>query len=81
MLQIKNTTRIKTSDAISKEKFEAELKELEVVEFKEPQGCRCGEILRGLVDSGDCPLFKKVCTPDHPVGPCMVPRGELQYKL
>jgi len=38
----------------------------------EPRGCRCAEILRGLVRPPDCLLFRKVCTPRTPVGPCMV---------
>ncbi len=41
-------------------------------ETREPAGCLCGEILRGLKTPADCPLFKKACTPEHPVGPCMV---------
>jgi hydrogenase expression/formation protein HypD len=35
-------------------------------------GCGCGDILRGIKLPNDCPLFKKVCTPVNPVGPCMV---------
>jgi len=38
----------------------------------EPTGCRCGEILCGLIEPMDCPLFDKKCTPDEPVGACMV---------
>jgi len=38
----------------------------------EPQGCRCGEILKGICQPADCPLFGKRCTPGLPVGPCMV---------
>jgi hydrogenase expression/formation protein HypD len=38
----------------------------------EPQGCRCGDILRGAAIPGDCALFGKACTPARPVGPCMV---------
>jgi hydrogenase expression/formation protein HypD len=36
------------------------------------RGCRCGEILKGLVKPEECPLFGKVCTPLNPVGACMV---------
>ncbi|MCX5900858.1 MAG: hydrogenase formation protein HypD [Proteobacteria bacterium] len=36
------------------------------------KGCRCGDILRGIIEPPDCPLFKKVCTPQNPTGPCMV---------
>jgi hydrogenase expression/formation protein HypD len=35
-------------------------------------GCRCGDILRGKVSPFDCPLFAGVCTPESPVGACMV---------
>ena len=38
----------------------------------EPKGCFCGEVLRGVKNPVDCPLFRKVCTPGNPVGPCMV---------
>jgi hydrogenase expression/formation protein HypD len=35
-------------------------------------GCRCGDVLRGLIDPPACPLFNKACRPDRPLGPCMV---------
>ncbi len=41
-------------------------------EPKEPAGCKCGELLRGLITPRECPLFSRGCTPAHPVGPCMV---------
>ena len=34
--------------------------------------CRCGTVLRGDCNPTDCPLFGKLCTPQHPVGACMV---------
>ena len=34
--------------------------------------CICGDILRGFKTPGDCKLFGKVCTPQNPVGACMV---------
>jgi len=37
-----------------------------------PSACRCGEVLRGVMRPGECPLFDQVCTPSHPLGPCMV---------
>jgi hydrogenase expression/formation protein HypD len=37
-----------------------------------PQGCSCGEVLKGKIGPKDCPLFAKTCTPENPVGPCMV---------
>jgi hydrogenase expression/formation protein HypD len=38
----------------------------------DPPGCRCGDVLRGDIAPPACPLFRKVCTPESPVGPCMV---------
>ena len=34
--------------------------------------CRCGEVITGRLRPEDCPLFGKRCTPEDPVGPCMV---------
>jgi hydrogenase expression/formation protein HypD len=34
--------------------------------------CACGNILKGLLLPPECPNFAKTCTPDHPIGPCMV---------
>jgi hydrogenase expression/formation protein HypD len=42
------------------------------VETREAEGCICAEILRGLKTPPGCPLFGSACTPEHPVGPCMV---------
>jgi hydrogenase expression/formation protein HypD len=39
---------------------------------EEPRGCLCGQVLCGLIEPSRCGLFGKKCTPDHPVGPCMV---------
>lgn len=39
---------------------------------KEPPGCICGDILRGVKTPLQCKLFGKTCMPDSPVGPCMV---------
>jgi len=43
-----------------------------VEETREPKGCICGEILKGLQKPFDCKLFGKSCTPSDPVGACMV---------
>jgi hydrogenase expression/formation protein HypD len=45
---------------------------LELKESPEPAGCMCGEILKGLKKPPECPLFREQCTPQAPVGPCMV---------
>ena len=41
-------------------------------ERPEPAGCQCGEVLRGAVEPEECGLFGRGCTPEHPIGPCMV---------
>ena len=38
----------------------------------EPELCSCGDILRGVKVPTECPLFGTGCTPESPVGPCMV---------
>jgi len=45
---------------------------LAVTPSREPPGCRCGEVLRGVIEPPDCALFGRVCTPRRPIGPCMV---------
>jgi len=45
---------------------------IKIKPVKEPAGCRCGDILKGLIYPDECPLFAKVCNPKKPVGPCMV---------
>jgi hydrogenase expression/formation protein HypD len=56
----------------ARKKYETELRPLSEEEFAEPVGCLCGEVLRGLISSKQCPLFGNECTPENPVGPCMV---------
>jgi hydrogenase expression/formation protein HypD len=36
------------------------------------RGCRCGDVLRGVITPPQCPLFRNVCTPWSPQGACMV---------
>jgi len=48
------------------------LREVVGKEFREPPGCLCGEVLRGVKTSRECHLFGSKCTPEHPIGPCMV---------
>lgn len=36
--------------------------------------CRCGEVLQGIIEPKQCPLFSKVCNPENPQGACMVSR-------
>jgi len=39
---------------------------------EEPAGCRCGDVLKGICSPEECSLFGNKCTPEYPVGPCMV---------
>jgi hydrogenase expression/formation protein HypD len=38
----------------------------------EHPACHCGEVLRGVATPLDCKVFGNACTPEHPLGPCMV---------
>jgi hydrogenase expression/formation protein HypD len=44
----------------------------ETTGIPEPELCSCGDILRGVKIPTECPIFGTGCTPDSPVGPCMV---------
>jgi len=50
----------------------AERFEPETTGIAEPGLCSCGDILRGVKIPTECPLFGTGCTPDSPIGPCMV---------
>ncbi len=53
--------------------FDAVLRFDPVIEpTRDPKGCRCGDVLRGIMAPNECPLFRTVCSPENPVGPCMV---------
>ncbi len=55
------------------ERFDAERAfEIDPGPTIEHKGCLCGEVLRGVKRPTDCRLFRHACTPEHPVGPCMV---------
>ncbi|MDJ0931245.1 hydrogenase formation protein HypD [Breoghania sp.] len=38
----------------------------------DPKSCACAEIVRGLKRPEQCPLFGRACTPDDPIGSCMI---------
>lgn len=38
----------------------------------EASSCRCGDVIKGIIEPLECPLFGGSCIPDSPVGPCMV---------
>ena len=55
------------------ERFDARKRfEPDVEPTRHPTGCRCGDVLRSAITPHGCPLFKKACTPENPLGPCMV---------
>jgi hydrogenase expression/formation protein HypD len=58
----------------ARKRYEEIIGSVDYSAYREPPGCKCGELLRGLSVPEECPLFGKRCTPDNPVGPCMVSR-------
>ena len=45
---------------------------IETIQIADVKGCDCPAILRGLKKPTDCKLFGTVCTPENPIGSCMV---------
>ena len=45
---------------------------LETLPAPKPTACRCGQVITGRLGPTGCPLFGTRCTPEDPVGPCMV---------
>lgn len=55
------------------EAFDARKKfRVPLIQGKPNPACRCGDVLQGKCKPSDCKVFGKVCTPQHPVGACMV---------
>lgn len=53
--------------------FDGELEfKVKVPKTGKKSACICGEIIQGLKSPKECKLFKKPCTPEKPIGPCMV---------
>ncbi|HEX3010825.1 MAG TPA: hydrogenase formation protein HypD [Syntrophomonadaceae bacterium] len=53
--------------------FDARSKfDIKVSAADDDDGCRCGDVLRGVITPLECPMFGKACTPEKPVGACMV---------
>ncbi len=40
--------------------------------IEEHKGCRCAEVILGIVEPIQCPMYAKLCNPQNPIGPCMV---------
>ncbi len=45
---------------------------IEFANVADPAGCRCADVLRGVIRPSECPLFGRVCNSVNPAGPCMV---------
>ena len=43
-----------------------------VADGHEPKACSCGDVLKGIKIPADCTLFGRACTPEKPIGACMV---------
>lgn len=53
--------------------FDAERRfQIPLLSSKDNKACECGAILRGVKRPQDCKIFGTVCTPDNPIGSCMV---------
>jgi hydrogenase expression/formation protein HypD len=46
--------------------------ELPGLRVADPKACQCGEVLKGVIKPWECKVFGTACTPDHPIGTCMV---------
>lgn len=57
--------------------WDAELKfEVPGVRVADPKACQCGEVLKGVIKPWECRVFGTACTPETPIGTCMVsPEG------
>jgi hydrogenase expression/formation protein HypD len=53
--------------------WDAEVRyEIPGVRVADPKACQCGEVLKGVIKPWECKVFGTACTPDHPIGTCMV---------
>ena len=72
---------LRLSDAYAD--FDAELRfSVPGVRVADPKACQCGEVLKGVIKPWECKVFGTACTPERPIGTCMVsPRGRLRGLL
>jgi hydrogenase expression/formation protein HypD len=57
--------------------WDAEVRyEIPGVRVADPKACQCGEVLKGVIKPWECKVFGTACTPERPIGTCMVsPEG------
>jgi len=54
-------------------RFDAEvLFDLPAIRVADPKACQCGEVLKGTIKPWECKVFGTACTPETPIGTCMV---------
>jgi hydrogenase expression/formation protein HypD len=70
-----NHSALKLRDAYAK--YDAErLFAVPGVRVADPKACQCGEVLKGVLKPWECKVFGTACTPETPIGTCMVsPEG------
>src|SRR5919107_889788 len=62
---------LKLSDAYAE--WDAELRfGVPGVRVADPKACQCGEVLKGVIKPWECKVFGTACTPERPIGTCMV---------
>jgi len=65
------SSALRLSDAYAR--FDAERRfELPGVRVADPKACQCGEVLKGVLKPWECKVFGTACTPETPIGTCMV---------
>ena len=53
--------------------YDAELRfRVPGIRVADPKACQCGEVLKGVIKPWECKVFGTACTPEHPIGTCMV---------
>ncbi len=53
--------------------WDAELRyDVPGVRVADPKACQCGEVLKGVIKPWECKVFGTACTPEKPIGTCMV---------
>ena len=53
--------------------FDAELRfDVPGIRVADPKACQCGEVLKGVIKPWECKVFGTACTPERPIGTCMV---------
>lgn len=53
--------------------FDAEMRfDMPGVRVADPKACQCGEVLKGVLKPWECKVFGTACTPETPIGTCMV---------